>query len=264
MQQRLQKVHEIVSSPEYQGQDIHLEDDDYPSSNYDTYTYKEEGASDTKPINVFLGTLISTKDCQNQEIALHGLNSISDKIYATVRANVLHDMSLKVDNRADTSVITTTDLQHFPFAITILPCSNVLKGYGVSMIKNIGAAILKVSFKGKSIDAKFNIVEAPGSPPMLGCRQCQELGIITAYVDEVNTSLSTGNRPKNTPETETGTQHGQLSKSTVLEEFPYCFDKLGRFPGEKYHIQLVDNPVPVIHPPVHRSSTHTPTTQGGA
>ena len=157
-------------------------------------------------------------------------------------------MSLKVATGADTSVITTTDLQHFPFPINIFPCSNVLKGYRGFIIENIGAAILNISFKGKSINAKFNIVEAPGSPCMLGCRQCQELAIITANMDEVNTSLSTGNQPKNTPETETGMQHGQLSKSTVLEEYPDCFDKLGRFRGEKYHIQLVDNPVPVVCP----------------
>ena len=117
------------------------------------------------------------------------------------------------------------------------------------MIDDIGAAILKIYFKGKSINTNFNIVEAPGSPSMLGCQQCQELGIITANVDEINTNLSMGNRPKDTPETETGAQHGLLSKSTLLEEYADCFDKLGRFPGEKYHIQLVDKPVPVVHPP---------------
>lgn len=40
-----------------------------------------------------------------------------------------------------------------------------------------------------------------------------------------------------------------LSKSTVLEEYQDCFDKNGRFPGDKYHIQLIDNPKPVVHPP---------------
>ena len=98
---------------------------------------------------------------------------------------------------------------------------------------------------------------------MLGCRQCQELGIITANVDEVNTSLSTGNRPENTPETEMGVQLVSFSKSTVMEEYPDCFDKLGRFPGEKYYIQLVDTPSQSLTPPAHRSSTHTPTVQGG-
>ena len=32
-------------------------------------------------------------------------------------------------------------------------------------------------------------------------------------------------------------------------QYKDCFDKVGRFPGEKYHIQLIDNPVPVIHAP---------------
>ena len=35
----------------------------------------------------------------------------------------------------------------------------------------------------------------------------------------------------------------------VLEEYNDCFDKVGRFPGEKYHIQLIDNPTPVVYPP---------------
>ena len=43
--------------------------------------------------------------------------------------------------------------------------------------------------------------------------------------------------------------NGELSKSIVQEDFKDCFDKIGRFPGDKYHIQLVDNPNPVIHPP---------------
>ena len=63
MQQRLQKVHQIVSSPEYQGQDIHLEDEYAIGDDYDVYTYEEqseEETSDTEPITVFLGTLTST------------------------------------------------------------------------------------------------------------------------------------------------------------------------------------------------------------
>ena len=63
MQQRLQKVHQIVSSPEYQGQDIHLEDE-YPFEDDYAYTYEEESdeeTSNTEPITVFLGTLTSTK-----------------------------------------------------------------------------------------------------------------------------------------------------------------------------------------------------------
>ena len=67
------------------------------------------------------------------------------------------------------------------------------------------------------------------------------LGIISTNLDEVNTIPLT--------KTEAEAQRGQLSKPTVMEEYHDCFDKLGYFPGEKYHIQLVDHPVPVIHPP---------------
>ena len=242
--QHLQKVHQIVSSPEYQGQYIHL-GDEYPSDdNYDDYTQEEgpeEEANNTDPINVFLGTLTSAKGRQIQEISLNAVDNHPDKIYANVKINEHHSMSLKVDTGADTCVITTTDLQLFPFPITILPCKNVLRGYGGSEIENIGAATLRVSFKDKSVNVKFNIVEAPGSPSMLGCRQSQDLGIVSTSLDEVSTI------PPNTTAAEA--QLGQLSKSTVLKEYHDCFDKLGCFPGEKYHIQLIDEPVPVIHPP---------------
>lgn len=42
MKQRLRKVHEIVNSPEYQGQDIHLEDDNYLDGPYDAFSYEKE------------------------------------------------------------------------------------------------------------------------------------------------------------------------------------------------------------------------------
>ena len=148
-------------------------------------------------------------------------------------------MSLKVDTGADASIITATDLQHFPSPINILPWSNVLRGYGGSEIGNIGATILKVSFNDKSTNIKFNIVEAPGSLSILGCRQSQDLGMISANLDEVSTIPPT--------RTVAETHHGQLSKPTVLEEYQHCFDKLGCFPGEKYHIQLIEDPIPVIH-----------------
>ena len=234
-----------MSSPEYQGQDIHLEDE-YPFEDDYGYEYtlegeSEEETSDTEPITVFLGTLTSTNGQQTQEISLNTLDSHPDKIFAKVKINEVHDMNLKVDTGADACVITSTDLQHFPFPITILPFSNVLRGYGGSEIENLGVATLKVSFKDKSANIKFNVVEAPGSPSMLGCRQCQDLGIISTNVDEVNTIPLT--------KTEAEAKRGKLSKPTVMKEYQDCFDKLGCFPGEKYHIQLIDNPVPVVHPP---------------
>ena len=216
-----------MSSPEYQGQDIHLEDE-YPSDdNHDDYSHEEgpeEETNNTDPITVFLGTLTSTKGRQTQEISLNALDSHPDKIYANVKINKHHSMSLKVDTGADTCVITTTELQLFPFSITILPCKNVLRGYGGSEIENIGAATLRVSLKDKSANVKFNVIEAPGSPSMLGCRQSQDLGIISKNLDEVSTI------PPSTPKAEA--QLGQLRKSTI-EKVPRLLRQVRLFSGRE-------------------------------
>ena len=45
------------------------------------------------------------------------------------------------------------------------------------------------------------------------------------------------------------TAQGKLTKELILKEYKDCFDKIGRFHGEKYHIKLIDIPVPVVHPP---------------
>ena len=247
MKQRLQKVHSIVNSPGYEGQDICLEEDDLTEDSYNPLRHDKECSGGIEPINVFLGTVTSKEYNIPQPIELHSFNTHSEKIYVVVKINGLHDVKLKVDTGADASVITTSDLHNFPFPIEIQPCNNILKGYGGLEIENIGSATLKVSYREKTIDMKFNMVEAPGSPSMLGCRQCQELEIITANIDQVKTTPLIPDSLASDPKVPI--MESPLKKTTVIKEYQDCFDKLGRFPGDKYHIQLIDNPVPVIHPP---------------
>ena len=40
-----------------------------------------------------------------------------------------------------------------------------------------------------------------------------------------------------------------VSPKLLCFQYQDCFDKIGRFPGDQYHIELIDNPTPVIHPP---------------
>ena len=40
---------------------------------------------------------------------------------------------------------------------------------------------------------------------------------------------------------------GKLTKELILKEYSDCFDKMGRSSGEKYHIKLIDNLVPVVY-----------------
>jgi len=102
-------------------------------------------------------------------------------------------------------------------------------------------AILTVSFKDKSANIKFNIVEAPGGPSTVGSRHSQDLGIISANLDEVSVILPT--------RTVAEAHHSQVTKPTVLEEFQDFFAKLDCFPGENYRIHLIEGPFPVIYPP---------------
>ena len=77
---------------------------------------------------------------------------------------------------------------------------------------------------------------------MIGFQQAQELSIITINIKEVS-NVSASHTVQQT------VQHVHLSKASVLNEYQDCFDKTGRFPGDQYHIELIDNPTPVVHPP---------------
>jgi len=234
---RTKEVQEIVNNPDYQGQDIHLQEVDSTFS----CDYEVDDTSDTEPINVFIGSIDS-------ERKIDSIENHNNRIYANVRLNDCHNIKMKVDTGADTCIITTDDLQELPFPITIKKSNSILKGYGGNPIKNLGVTTLKVTVNKKSINTQFNIVEASGSPSMIGCRQSQDLGIIVVKIhtiDKPNPVVE----PRQTSKAQSSAVKGKLTKANVLEEYKDCFDKVGRFPGDKYHIQLVDNPKPVIHPP---------------
>ena len=71
-----------------------------------------------------------------------------------------------------------------PFPADIKKDDSLLEGYGPGTIKNIGATSLKVAFRDRSINTKFNIVYAPGKPSVIGCAEAQQLGIITVNIDD--------------------------------------------------------------------------------
>lgn len=124
----------------------------------------------------------------------------------------------------------------------------MLKGYGGTTLQNLNATNLQVTFKNTSISTKFNFVEAPGHPSIIGCQQKQELSIITFHVKDVSSAPAS-------PAVQQAVQHVGLSKTTVMKEYRECFDKIGCFPVDQYHIQFVNNPTPVVLPlytvPIH-------------
>ena len=199
-------------------------------------------------------------------------------------------MKLKVDMGVDICAVNTDDLQDFPFPVDNKEDNSLLEGYGPGTIKNTGATSLKVAFRDRSINTKFNIVYAPGKPSVIGCAQALQLGIITVNVYDIESKAGADvNNSTDQLQSKAGadvnksadhiqfqagadinksTDHiqskaganvnnpakvaaaqGKLTKELILKEYKDCFDKIGRFPGEKYHIKLIDNPVPVVHPP---------------
>ena len=48
----------MMGSPEYQGQEIHLEGDAYRDSQYNNFNWTEVGTSETKPMSVFWEALL--------------------------------------------------------------------------------------------------------------------------------------------------------------------------------------------------------------
>ena len=77
MKKRLKQVHEIVQSPEYQGQKINLHNDDEETSDsLSINSCDEDEESDSEPIMVFLDTITS-------EISIDSMSSYPNKNYAT-------------------------------------------------------------------------------------------------------------------------------------------------------------------------------------
>ena len=191
--------------------------------------------------DVFLGTLASEENLVQGTLSrtVHSVSSYAKRIYVFITLNDQHKMKLKVDTGADICAVSINDLQDFPFPVNIKKDS-ILKGYSLGTIKNISVTDLNVTFRNKSINTKFNVVYAPGKPSVIRCAQAQKLGIITVNIDEIESN--------DNPAKQAAAQ-GKLTKELIPQKYKDCFDKVGRFPGEKYHIQLIDNPVPVIHAP---------------
>ena len=204
-------------------QQLHEINDEGQGTNLD-YDYEEHCSN--------VGTIDTVSSVQ-------AVTEYPKKLFTVERLNNCHDLRMKIDTGADTNILTTYDIQDMPFVPSMKASSKILKGYGGSSIDNIGVSALEVSHGNKSLRVNFDIVNAPnGSNSIIGCSTALELGLTTANIHDV--------KSKKVP---------ALTKEKVLEEYKDCFDKIGHFPGEKYHIELVDNPKPVIHParsvPVH-------------
>ena len=196
---------------------------------YQTYENFSEGDEPEQAMSS-IGTISSSSR------TIHYIHKYADKLFACITINGCHRIKIKVDTGADTCILTEEQMRLLPFRPKIRRTHTILKGYGGSRIKNIGATDLKITHRNRTITTRFDVASAPpGSPSILGCRQAQELGIISVNLNEIERQSTTGLK--------------KLDKKELLEKHRTCFNKIGCFPGRKYKIKMIENPRPVIHSP---------------
>ena len=102
-------------------QEMHLRRDDCAEFAVNTFTYEEDGSSDTEARTVILGS-VSTEN------ALHSLDSHQNRIYRSVRLNDQCNVKMKIDTGADTCILTADDLPILPISSDLQLSDSILKG----------------------------------------------------------------------------------------------------------------------------------------
>ena len=174
-------------------------------------------------------------------ITTHQINTLSttqapptpNKLFANVKVNDTCHLRLKVDTGSDTCIITKDDMKRAQLQADLQPSNCVLYNYGGGKIPHVGTTRLKIGYRGKSTTADFRVVDVKDNPSVLGCRQSLELGIVSLGCNSVKTLQPVV----------------PLTKEKILSDYKDCFDKIGKFPGGKYCIKLIDDAKPVVHAP---------------
>lgn len=168
---------------------------------------------------------------------LNGISSRSN-IFVTLTVNDGKTVRFKVDTGADICAITKDDFSQLKIRSKVDRSDCILHKYGGGIIETLGKVTLKITFGTVSMPIEFIIVEGNGCPSVIGCEKAQELGIVSVHLDSIAKFATKQNADK-----------GTLQLGSVLKDYSDCFDKIGRFPGKKYHIELEKDAVPIVHPP---------------
>ena len=185
---------------------------------------EQENNSDLDYDDMFLGSL-EVDNINNSD--RFTTVKITAKLYHKKTTSIV----CKIDTGAETNVISKTEFDKIipsPSDKTLGP-SQILTAYGGQKIECMGTCQLFIHHKDGIKEVPLTVTNVQG-PAMLGCKTCEELGLVT-----INCSI------ENTP---------LLTKETLLSSYPDRFEGLGTFKDMKpYHITLDPAAEPVIHPP---------------
>lgn len=174
----------------------------------------EVSSNETK-VNVFLDTV--------------NVDTVDNKITAWYEDIAINGASVnfKLDSGAETSVLPIREFNKIPTTGELQKTSTTLISYGNHRIKPIGKISLPCSTdKLKDIIIEFQVVDLQVKP-LLSLNSCLRLKLIQR-VNEIKTNVT---------------------RDDVINKYSNVFDGLGSMPGNKYHIELKQDCVPVINPP---------------
>lgn len=159
-----------------------MSDNELYSSNNNDSNNNEDTADDQ--MTVIIGTVTSQQ-------TLKSIDSYLDRLFKSVQINDLRTVNMKIDTGADTCIMAVDNFPALNLSLDIQPCAAGLKGYGGQQVTNLGTTSFKVRYKDKSVSTRFTIVDVPGQASKVFCRQAQELGLITASIQEDTKSSTT-------------------------------------------------------------------------
>ena len=127
------------------------------------------------------------------------------------------------------------------------PSSTILTAYGGSRIHHYGRITIGCEFRGKRSAAQFYITDTPG-PAIIGLPTSIDVNLVKLNCALHKQVTSQNETPQAIMETHAHPPASKpiQSKDDLIEQYPNCFNGIGKFEGE-YHI-TIDPLVPPVIP----------------
>ena len=121
------------------------------------------------------------------------------------------------------------------------PSTSKITAFGGHVIKQYGTCLLTLTHRDVTNKCAFHVVDTKG-PIILGLPTCSDMKLITLNNDITVSPARAAASPA-----PTAADH-PADESSLLREYPKCFEGIGCFEGE-FHITLDPTVPPVVHPP---------------
>lgn len=158
--------------------------------------------------------------------SVFGINSV-DNVWLTTVDVEGNNIEFKLDSGAEANVLPLKVFNNMTLSTEgkLHETKVTLLSYGNFELKPKGEVVLKCKHNDNEIFVKFIVVDVM-SKPILGLKTCQVLNLIKkVHILKSN------------------------DKDNVINENIDLFQKLGKFPGEPYHIELKEGAKPVVDAP---------------